>query len=172
MKKFAIAVLLTLGVAMPVLPAHAEDNDWGWQIWGWGRGPGSGEMMGQGMMGPGMMGRMMGVVDDNGDGVISADEAASRVEAVFAAMDADDDGSLTEEEYMAVRMGPGFGLNQDRQADMQARKKERFAAIDPDKDGKVTQAEFLAAAQKRFAEADTDKDGKVTPWEFRAMRWQ
>jgi hypothetical protein len=140
---------------------------------GRGWGPGQGQGMGQGMgQGGGMMQQRFGTIDENNDGVISDDEAAAQVESVFAAMDADDNGELTMDEYMAVRMGPGKGLNPDRQKLMQDKKQARFGAMDTDKSGTVSQAEFVAGGKARFAAADTDKDGKVTPWEFRALRWQ
>jgi Ca2+-binding EF-hand superfamily protein len=145
--------------------ALADDNEsWGW---GWGHGSGRGGMMGN----PGFMGRMA-TIDNDGDGMISDDEAAAQVEAVFLAMDSDDDGELTEEEYMAVRMGPGEGRNPARKAQMQERKKARFTEMDTDKNGKVSKAEFIAGGKARFEAADTDKDGKVTPWEFRAQHWR
>lgn len=169
MKIVKFTAMAAIAAMMAAGPASAEDNDWSWQMWGQGRGPGSGWMTG-GMMGPGMMNRF-GVIDSNDDGIISADEAASQVQTVFAAMDADDDGALTEDEYMSVRMGGGPGYNTERQKVMQAGKKERFTAMDTDKDGKVSQAEFIAGGEKRFADADANKDGKVTPWEFRAQRW-
>lgn len=167
------AALLVLALGAASFPALADDDgsgDWGWQMWGWGNGPGGGQGM---MMGQGFMGRMA-AIDTNNDGVIGDDEAAAQVEAVYAAMDADDDGELIEEEYMAVRMGPGFGpgFNKDRQRAMQARKKARFGDMDSDKNGKVSKAEFIAGGKARFEAADTDKDGKVTPWEFRAQHWQ
>jgi len=125
---------------------------WGWNM----RGPGRGRFM---------------MIDVNDDGVISAEEAASAADEVFTAMDSDDDGSLTKEEYMAVRMGPQHGFNPDRQAAMQARKEARFGEMDSDSDGKVTKAEFLDAAKAHHASADADKDGKVTPWEHRRQNW-
>ena len=168
MKKLATIALFTLGMTMSAVPAYADDNDWGWHMWGWGNGPGSGGMMGQGYMG------RMAAIDSNNDGIIGDDEAAAQVESVFAAMDGDDDGELTEDEYMSVRMGPGFGQgrNEERQKAMQERKKAHFGEMDTDKNGKVSQAEFIAGGKARFQAADTDKDGKVTPWEFRAQRWQ
>ena len=169
--KHSLATAAVLALMLAAAPAHAdEDGDWGWHMWGWGNGPGGGQGM---MMGQGMMGRMA-AIDGNHDGVISDDEAAAQVENVYTLMDSDDDGALTEEEYMAVRMGfgPGQGRNEARQKAMQERKKARFGEMDADKDGKVSKAEFIAGGKARFMAADTDKDGKVTPWEFRAQRWQ
>ena len=154
-----LAMLILAGTAL-VTPALA-DKDGGWS-WGKRNGPGHGMM--QGLM------TRMGAIDTNDDGVISDDEAADQVESVYAAMDADDDGELTMEEYMAVRMGPQNGGNEDRQKAMQERKKARFGEMDTDKSGKVSKVEFIAAGKARFDAADTDKDGKVTPWEFRAQR--
>ena len=135
---------------------------------GYGMGFGMGQGMGQGM-GRGAAMRFS-AIDQNNDGLINDDEAAANAEAVFAVMDADDDGELTEAEYAAVRMGPGDGRNMARQKAMQKRKADRFVLIDADKNKTVSQAEFMAAAEKRFAAADGNKDGKVTPWEFRANR--
>lgn len=162
-RKLTAVLLTSLALGAATLPAAADDNR-GW--WGWW---GHGQMMGQG--GGMMMGRF-GVMDTNDDGVIGDDEAAAQVELVYTAMDTDEDGDLTEEEYMAVRMGPGSGLNAERQKVMQDRKKARFTEMDADKSGKVSKVEFIAAGKARFMAADTDKDGKVTPWEMRAQRWQ
>jgi hypothetical protein len=172
MKKIANVVLLTLGLAISAMPANAgnyeRNDDWGWQLWGWGNGPDTGMMMGQGMKG------RMGTIDSNNDGVIGDDEAAAHVEAVFVEMDGDDDGELTNEEYMNTRMGPGPGMggNEERMKAMQGRKQARFGEMDADKNAKVSQAEFIAGGKARFLASDADKDGKVTPWEFRAQRWQ
>lgn len=120
-------------------------------------------------MGMGPMFRFQ-TLDQNSDGIIGDDEAAANAEGVFAAMDTDDDGEVTEDEYLAVRMGPGDGLNKARQEAMQTRKEERFLLMDTDKNGTVSQSEFLIAAKNEFEGSDTDGDGKVTPWEFRAKR--
>lgn len=124
-------------------------------------------------MGPGMMygnGRAA-IIDQNDDGRISSEEAAAAAEDVFTAMDADDDGQITKDEYMAVRMGPGWGWNKERQAAMQANKDARFGEMDADKNGSVTKVEFLAEAQDHFKAADQDGDGQVSPWEYRRGRW-
>lgn len=62
-------------------------------------------------------------------------------DGVFIAIDADDDGQITKEEYLAVRRAPQWGWNQRRQSAMQARREARFAEKDPDKDGYVSPGE-------------------------------
>jgi hypothetical protein len=141
---------------------------------GQGMGPG---MMQPGMMQPGMMQQGMGpgqgmraaIVDRNGDGLISADEAAAWHEELFAAMDADDDEVVTLDEFIAVRAksttvpGP--------QADtMRQRQSTHYKAMDKSGDGKLTANEFLDFGAARFKQSDRDGDGKVSVWEFRAHR--
>lgn len=139
--------------------------------------PGDNWRMGPGMTmgwGGGPQARWQGrfsIIDLNDDGRVSDEEAASAAEDVFLAMDADDDGQLTKEEYLAVRMGPGAGWNPERQAAMQARKEARYAEFDADGDGIVTKGEFLDTAKAHHAAADADGDGVVTPWEHRRQSW-
>jgi hypothetical protein len=168
-----LAAALAFGAAGLSANASDDDDDWRGKGWrhhmdgrygmpGWGR-------MGRGPDdGPGFMMRF-GVIDDNDDGRISDEEAAAQREAVFVAMDADDDGELTQEEYMEVRMGPGEGRNEERRKARQEAKLARFKPMDSDNSGKVSKAEWMAAGKKRFEDADADKDGVVTPWEFRSQ---
>jgi hypothetical protein len=123
-------------------------------------GPGSG-------MGPGMM---MGGIDTDQSGDVSAEEAAAHAEVMFATMDLNGDGGLVEGEMGAGRMGMlnPWGTPQL----MQDRHAARFAAKDTDADGQVTMGEFLAAEKAQYEASDTDGDGKVTPWELRAAMWQ
>ncbi len=113
------------------------------------------------------------VLDADGDGRLSAAEAAEWRESVFGAMDADDDGQLTREEYMAVQMGRGSDPEQrgPRYEEKQAEKDAAFTVMDADADGFVTREQFLEAGEKSFAEADADGDGYVTMPEFIAARW-
>jgi len=153
-------------------PGWGMGRRMGGQNQGWGMGrQGQGWGMGQGMMmGQRRFMERFGVIDENSDDRIGADEAAAWRESVFAAMDANDDNELTVEEFMEIRMGGGEGRNPQRQKMRQDQKKARFAPMDTDKSGKVSKAEFMEAGKKAFAAADGDKNGKVTPWEFRAHR--
>ena len=113
-----------LATAMLVGVAFAQPRGFGF---GYGMGPG----YGMGMMGQPGRGRSM-MMDANDDGTVSAEEAASAADEIFTAMDADDDGKLDKAEYIAVRMGPQFGFNSERQAAMQKAKEDRFTAMDAD----------------------------------------
>lgn len=153
----------TLSLAAALVAGIAEAQSYGFGAGpGWGRG-------GMMMNGPGR-GRFP-IIDADENGVISAEEAASAAEEVFAAMDSDDNAELTKDEYMAVRMGPQEGWNKTRQAAREKEKGDRFGAMDTDKNDSVSQAEFIANAKARFEAADGDKDGKVTPWEWRSQQW-
>lgn len=153
-------------------------HGWGWshrdkQRAGWG-GMGPDAAGGPGRPGKHGGGRMMRLIDVNGDGVIGDDEAASLADFAFMRLDGDRDGAVSEAEFTQPR-GPGrFGggwfrwLGKDEAEAVLKVRKDKFAALDADKNGNVSKAEFFADAKTRLAAADADKDGKVTPWEFRA----
>jgi hypothetical protein len=129
---------------------------------GWHRGRGHGERGG----------RMMRMIDANGDGFIGDDEAAAMADRVYMRLDQNNDGSVDKAEFATPHRRGGirawFGFGADELAAVQKVREEKFATQDADKDGKLTKAEFFADAKARLAAADTDKDGKVSPWEFRA----
>lgn len=126
----------------------------------------------QGGGGQGMMDRFQ-VIDADGDGRMSAAEAAEWRETVFVTMDSDDDGQLTREEYMAIQLGKGADPDQrgPRFEEKQAEKDAAFTEMDADGDGFVTRAQFLEAGAQKFADADADGDGFVTVPEFIVARW-
>lgn len=142
--------------------------------WGGGDGEGRGRMMGEGG------GRMMAMLDSNGDGAIGDDEAAAIADRMFSRIDSNGDGSVSQDEFTSGPRGRGMkqgggwrawlGLSSDEAAAVQKVRADKFAALDTDKNGSLSKQEFFAEAKARFAAADTDKDGKVTPWEFRAQR--
>jgi hypothetical protein len=192
----AIALALALGAAAP-LPAAADDQPghghgpmhmygWGYghgpmmggygpghMMWGYGPmmgGYGYGPMMGPPGRGPAVT--QLGMLDTNGNGIVEEEEAAVRHESMFAAMDTDGDDALTEDEMLAIRMGPGpmapsAGPRAERRRE---RLTKRFELMDKDTDGQVSRSEFMGYGAERFKALDQDGDGTVTVWEFRAHR--
>lgn len=129
---------------------------------GMGGGMGGGMGMGAGNPNAPFMQRFK-AVDENGDGFVSKEEMVANATNVFLAMDADQSGDITMEEYMFVKMNPDGGKNPA----MQQRKADRFPVMDTDKNGRVSQAEFVARAEGDFPAADANGDGKLEPMEFR-----
>ena len=101
----------------------------------------------------GRRGRNLAQTDTDGDGVVSADERAARVERrmeeMKKRMDLDGDGTVSDEEVATAR--------RDRAQNM-------FGRLDADGDGKLTVAEIGDSRMRRFdaAAADTNKDGTIT----------
>ncbi len=81
-------------------------------------------------------------------GVVAADEAAARLERRFYFLDADDDGVLSEDEFIYAPRRRDAGL----------------LAVDPRWQRRHKRR------HERFAEMDADGDGTVTVWEFRSLR--
>jgi len=156
---------------------------------GFGMMGGPGMMGGYGMMGagpygfgpgyggPGMMdghkammqahhglsgGVGMLVVDGNGDGAVSDEEASAIAERGFLRADLDGDDAVERGEYQTGGVGLPPQIAERRGA--------RFDALDGDGDGTLIRAEFFAAMQAEYRAADSDGDGVVSAWEFRAAR--
>ncbi|HJT20121.1 MAG TPA: EF-hand domain-containing protein [Nitrospira sp.] len=143
---------------------------------GKGQGAGTGPGIGHGPAG--RVFEMFRSIDTNGDGLISADEAAARREKVFQSLAGKDGDGLTAEKFVPPAGTAGAkkvsktgkdghkGFQELRDAGLQAHKKQVFKTMDQNNDGKVTKEEFMAAGKKRFDESDLDKDGHLTAWEF------
>jgi Ca2+-binding EF-hand superfamily protein len=119
--------------------------------------------------------RIVEMQDTDGDGFISSGEHGSWGAKVFHAMDANADGKLTRDEYLAVRMGAGFGAgccSQSQMAAMRQRarmhKADLFKAMDDDSDGVITGAEFMRELDRGFMAQDKNpRDGRISIGEFR-----
>jgi Ca2+-binding EF-hand superfamily protein len=148
--------------------------------YGGGYGMGPGHHMGPGYGGFGMHGPGGGsgyggsaMIDADGNGEVSSNEAAAHFDAVFGMMDGNDDGKLTLEEFSTVfyGRGPHMARHPGDVQEWRERKEARFKEIDANGDGNVTEEEFLTFMKKRYEESDRDKDGKVSVWEFRGRRY-
>lgn len=84
----------------------------------------------------------MKMIDPDGDGTVSLDEAKAAGDMKFAAMDPDKDGSIDMKE--------GKGMS-----------KAAFKMADPDKDGTIDKAEYGAMVEVAFKKADPDGDGTL-----------
>jgi Ca2+-binding EF-hand superfamily protein len=143
---------------------------------GKGQGGGTGPGIGHGPAG--RVFEMFRSIDTNGDGLISADEAAARREKVFHSLAGKDSDGLTAEKFVppagtakAKKVSKTTkdghkGFQELRDAGLHAHKNQVFKTMDQNNDGKVTKEEFMAAGKKRFEESDLDKDGHLSAWEF------
>lgn len=121
--------------------------------------------------GGGMGERMLARVDTNGDGMISKAENRAMVEARFARMDADKDGTVEAGEGRKGwgkrgegRGGKAKGMRGGRGGGA------GMMMADTNKDGAISKAEFDAQSAQRFAKLDTNKDGKIDATEMQAQR--
>ena len=129
-----LSAALLIGAAVISQPAHARP----------GHGPGHWQQM-----------------DENGDGVVSRDEAEASAKARFEKADGDGDGSVTQEEIKAAR-----------EAKRAERADARFEEADTNSDGVLSEDEAVGRALLRFDEVDTDGDGTISEDERKAARKQ
>jgi len=103
--------------------------------------------------------RFMQFFDTNGDNLVTMDEFKDAALQRFKNMDADNNGSITLEEFQAYIASKRL-----------ARRTEYFNKIDTNRDGSISQQEYidykLKKADMRFQEMDTNKDGLLSSEEF------
>lgn len=116
-------------------------------------------MMGGGMMGGGPGMRMIEQADVDGDGRVTAEEAASFRSEQISTHDADGDGSLSLEEFAALHA-----------ANTRPMMVDRFQSFDEDGDGTVTEAEMAAPFSRMLRMMDSDGDGAIGPEDMRHRR--
>lgn len=104
----------------------------------------------------GMFERLM-AADANGDGSITAAEAAAAREQAFARIDADGDGYITEAERQARRTAQG-------------QRGARRGPQDADNDGRISRTEFLSGGTPGFDRIDTNNNDVLEPAELEAAR--
>ena len=114
--------------------------------------------------------------DTDGDGALSkaeVEKAMPRLARDFAAIDANKDGKLTQDEirtYMQTRMAAHHGGKGGEQGKQYF--DERFKKADTDGDGALSKAEAeksMPRLARDFDAIDANKDGKVTQDELRSF---
>ena len=100
--------------------------------------------------------RLFEQFDANGDGVITQVEIDEVRSSRLAEFDADNDGSLTLEEYQVLWMDA-----------MRERMVDQFQAHDDDGDGRVTVEEFGERYSSLAQRLDRNDDGQVTQDDLR-----
>ena len=111
--------------------------------------------------------------DANNDGKNSLETSRNWWETIFVRLDSDENGSLTEDEYLAARMGRrGEFRSRGRQSEgRQEARAVRFAEMDSDSDKLVSKEEYLEYGRQRFRNRgssfsrrryDTNEDGKIS----------
>lgn len=99
----------------------------------------------------------------------SANPNAHNNATTFTKMDADSDGYLTSEEYLAFWNGYFNGRDADQNRALDAGEyghPESFSAFDADGDGKINIEEHALIREQDFKELDKDDDGLLTQAEF------
>lgn len=129
--------------------------------------------------------------DQDGDGIVSLDEATTKRNDLFTSFDADEDGKLSAEEYsafddmrsadqemmreeMGAGMGQGQGMGHGKGHGMgmgigQGTPEEggmMRGFNDTDGDGMVSRDEFTSRTADWLAMMDHDGDGQVTAADF------
>lgn len=112
-------------------------------------------------------------MDANRDGSVSGDEMKAAHEARkagrFALLDTDRNGALSPAEFNAQR-GDRGGMRGHHRRGGGGHRGGGKAGIDANGDGAITKAEFQSRALARFDRADTDRNGVVTAAEHQQAR--
>jgi Ca2+-binding EF-hand superfamily protein len=109
-------------------------------------------------------------LDTDKDGAVTLQEMTTVHHARFAKIDANGDGSVTRDEFMAYSAKPKPANAKPSDTKASERKAKYFERLDADKSGAISGQEWDAVAEQQFAALDADKDGKVTKDEMAAAR--
>jgi Ca2+-binding EF-hand superfamily protein len=126
------------------------------------------------MSGPGSGDKIeaeMRIMDDNGDGKISAAEHAKGAQEMFKGMDGNQDSRVSAAEMDATQP-PLKSHDASHQKGHQMSSAEKIKAVDSNGDGILTAQEHEMGSKKMFTKMDADKDGYLTTGEIKAGHQQ
>ncbi|WP_371169534.1 EF-hand domain-containing protein [Aliiroseovarius sp. 2305UL8-7] len=106
-------------------------------------------------------------VDANGNGFIDMGENSNYGGDVFYSMDADDNGRLTEEEFLGWGFGYGsLAEESDKELAYRTALRVVFSFWDRDADGEITPTEHRKSLARDFQRADLDDDALLSESEY------
>lgn len=120
--------------------------------------------------------RMLERLDTNNDGGISLEEVKAHQANLFTQVDANNDSSLTEEEFAMIKdirkaereankpEGTETADKGDKDGKRKGKRGKRgpsFDRLDADNSGNVTLEEFASQAEKMFERMDRNEDGVI-----------
>jgi len=114
--------------------------------------------------------RYLARLDTERKGYLTLEDAERFAAAQFARLDANRDGVVDHDEFVASlkrsldRVSPARKTQVQRSLD---RRETLFHTLDQHSDGKLTKDEYLAGTRQHFAEIDVNKTGKITPDDLR-----
>lgn len=111
--------------------------------------------------------QLAGVIDENGDRIITPEELHDFGDLVFVSVDTDEDGAMSIDELAGWRFGMA-DIATFRDRDQAFRTTVSFVhdLFDRDNDGRVTAEEHTAEIDRSFVYADMDGDGLLTLEEY------
>lgn len=112
--------------------------------------------------------RLMRAFDADRDGKVTKDEFMASVRKRFAQLDLNNDGKITDEDLPPMMRGRGVLTSDHRGRGM--RMLSVLRDVKADKDGAITLDAVLAAANARFARFDKNNDGVIDSADVDALR--
>ena len=140
-----------------------------------GAGRGGGRFGGRGGRGgPGAMVERIRGWDANDDGLVARSEVPEPMRDRFDRMDENGDGVLEADEIesLPARIGPGLGRGGRGGRGMRGDPIARLRSFDANGDGRITRDEIPEQAGGMFDRVDTNGDGVITEDELNAMAGQ
>jgi hypothetical protein len=115
--------------------------------------------------------RYLARLDTERKGYLTLEDAERFAGAQFTRLDANHDGVVDHEEFVASLKRSLDRVSPTRKASVQRsldRRETLFHTLDQHADGKLTKDEYLAGTRQHFAEIDVSRTGKITPDDLRA----